>query len=230
MFLIVNNNLFSQSPTHNKHANSLIFTLSSHLFFFWNSRGKNKNQKLVSLYKKIYITILPFSNPDLSSVLRKEFLNILFWPFCSAVCPQMDTAKICSRMSYLFAQRYIKVMTFRLHCVSKYNKLVFSWDVHWFIHALSSSVSSRLPLYYWVEKARLHKPCWGVWGQLLLIYQQWHYQQWLVKREPVIQNSGATLAVKAGFRLHFPWLPWRLWEVIMKRGFRAALSHQWVLP
>lgn len=44
----------------------------------------------------------------------------------------------------------------------------------------------------------------------------------LVKREPVIQNSGATLAVKAGFKLHFPWLLWRLWEVIMKRGFRSS--------
>lgn len=53
----------------------------------------------------------------------------------------------------------------------------------------------------------------------LLIYQQSHYQRCLAKRKPLIQNDGATSAVKAGFKLHFPRLPWRLWEVIMKRGF-----------
>ena len=91
---------------------------------------------------------------------------------------------------------------------------------------LRSSVNARLPMCSWVEKARLHKPCGGGCVRpatpYFLIYQQWHYQWCLVKSQPVIQSSGATSAVKAGFRLHFPWLPWRLWEVIMKRGFRSG--------
>ena len=87
---------------------------------------------------------------------------------------------------------------------------------------LSSPVNARLPLRTWSEKAWLCNPCGAFLGQLLGIYQQWHYQQCLVKREPLIQNSGATLTVKAGFQLHFPWLPWRLWEVIMKRGFQSS--------
>lgn len=59
-----------------------------------------------------------------------------------------------------------------------------------------------------------------------LIYQQWHYQWGLMNREPVIQNSGATLAVKAEFKQHFPVLPWWLWEVIKKRGFLAQCCHR----
>ena len=95
---------------------------------------------------------------------------------------------------------------------------------------LSSSANARLPLCAWVEKARLHKPCGGVWGQLLLIYQHWHYQQYLVKRELVIQNSGATLAVKQDLSYishgcHDDCGKW-LWG----EGFGALLSHQWVLP
>lgn len=84
---------------------------------------------------------------------------------------------------------------------------------------LKLPVNTRLPLCRGVEKACLCERRGGVFDQLLLVYQRWHYQQRLVKREPLIQNSGATLAVKAGFKLHFPRLPWQLWEVIMKRGF-----------
>lgn len=102
------------------------------------------------------------------------------------------------------------MVTFWLYSVSKYSKRCSPEAYTASFMLLSSSVNARLPLCTWVEKAWLRNPCWGVWGQLLLIYQQWHYQQCLVKREPVIQNSGATLAVKAGFKLHFPWLPWRL--------------------
>lgn len=115
------------------------------------------------------------------------------------------------------------MVTFWLYSVSKYSKRCSPEAYTASFMLLSSSVNARLQLCTWVEKAWLRNPCGGVWGQLLLIYQQWHYQQCLVKREPVIQNSGATLAVKAGFKLHFPWLPWRLWEVIMKRGFQSSV-------
>lgn len=54
VFLIVNNNLFSQSPTHNKHANSLIFTLSSHLFFSETPEEKTRTKNLY-LYTKRFI-------------------------------------------------------------------------------------------------------------------------------------------------------------------------------
>lgn len=77
VFLIVNNNLFSQSPTHNKHANSLIFTLSSHLFFLKLPRKKQEQKTCIFIQKDLY-NYLTFFKPRFEFCFENIFLNILF--------------------------------------------------------------------------------------------------------------------------------------------------------